>query len=103
MPGGGRGGCPVPARAVLDLPDQHPREVTVHSPVRLDRVPAPAAVAPVAADVGADTAAEVAQAEDRFEAGVLFAVARAAVVEAAAGEAGVDVAGQRLPVLGEDV
>lgn len=103
MAGGRRGRLPVPARAVLDLPDQHPREVAVDPAVRLRRVPAPAGVAPVAAEVGADTAAEVAQAQDRFEAGVLFAVAGAADVEAAGRQAGVDVAGERVAVLGEDL
>jgi hypothetical protein len=66
----------VPARGVLDLPDQHDREVAVDRAGRPDRVPAPAGVAPVAAEVGADPPAEVAQAEHGLETGVLFAVAR---------------------------
>ena len=93
----------VPAGGVLDLPDQHPGEVTVDSAVRLDRVPAPPAVASVPAEVGADAPAEVAQAQDRLERAVLLAVARAAVVEAAARESGVDVAGEGVAVLGEDL
>ena len=77
--------------------------MAVDAAVRPDRVPAPARVAPVAAQVGADAAAEVAQAQDGLEAGVLFAVARAGVVEAAARQARVDIAGERVAVLREDL
>lgn len=87
----------------MDLPDQHEGEVAVDAAVPVDRVPTPAGVSPVAAEVGADAVAEVAQAEDGLEAGVLLAVAGAAVVVAACGQARVDVAGQRVAVLGEDL
>ncbi len=82
----------------MPRPSSATRSLAVDRAVRPDRVPAPAGVAPEPRS--APIRAEVAQAEHGLEAGVLFAEARPADVEAAHRQTSVEIPGQHVPVLG---